>query len=239
MNPAYGNNKSNKKLIVIVIVIILVIASVFFAIKNSKFHVVSTDPNTNEVASVSPFFKINFNKTLSSNGLKVSSSPAIISSYKVSGKYINADLNIPLQLNQTYTITVGYVADAAGDTITNRTFTFTAKDVPSNGLSKEQQQALLHTQTQYLQNTSDPILGHLPYGGLTFSLSGTQTMQNGKTVVILNARLLLTAADVNSGPDAEQAAINQYKQDVINYIQSLGINPNNYTINYEVVQPTT
>jgi len=91
----------------------------------------------------------------------------------------------------------------------------------------------------YDKRFNDPILAHLPYGGLNFSIAANIITQNGKPVVTLDAKVLLSAADVNSGPAYEQAAINTGKQDIVAYIKSLGLDPNNYTINYEVVQPTT
>jgi hypothetical protein len=48
-------------------------------------------------------------------------------------------------------------------------------------------------------------------------------------------RLLLSAADVRINASA---AAEQYKQEARDYISSNGINPKEYTFEYEIVQPS-
>lgn len=72
---------------------------------------------------------------------------------------------------------------------------------------------------------TDPMFDYLPHSTLDYTLTATVDSSN-KT--ILNAQLFLTEAD-QADPSA---ALAQYKQEVVEYIQSVGLNPNSYTINY-------
>lgn len=83
-----------------------------------------------------------------------------------------------------------------------------------------------------LQGDTDSILNNLPHSTLDYNLTvaqGTPGVENQK--LALDAELLLSAADVRSGRDAAIAA---YTQEVRDYITSLGLNPDSYTINYTI-----
>lgn len=84
-----------------------------------------------------------------------------------------------------------------------------------------------------LQGNTDPILNSLPHSTLDYNLTVAQgtTGIKGDQKLILDADLLLSAADVRSGRDAAIAA---YTQEVRDYITSLGLNPDSYTINYTI-----
>ncbi len=113
-----------------------------------NFRVVSTSPKTNNVAAVSPFLKINFNRQLSSKGLSVSSSYSVVKSYEVEGKTLLVNLASPMTAGYKYSVRINYIADTKGETLTAKNLTFTPKNIPWQKLSKDQQAALLQAQSK-------------------------------------------------------------------------------------------
>lgn len=80
----------------------------------------------------------------------------------------------------------------------------------------------------------EPLLNHLPYQTTDFILKPSFVSgQNNQPRLEIDATLLLSHADA-SNPTAAAAT---YKQEVISYLTSLGVNPANYTINYTVNSP--
>lgn len=73
----------------------------------------------------------------------------------------------------------------------------------------------------------DPIFKYIPHSTLDYSLTGAS---NGGQA-LLTAQLFLTAVD-QSNPDVATA---QYKQEVLDYINSVGLDPSKYTITYTTV----
>lgn len=134
------------KLIGLVVGLVVVCFITYMGYLSTKFHVVSTDPRANNVAAVSPFFKINFNRDLNDKGLAISAMPNIVSTYSVSGKMIIIELTTPLDLKKKYTITVSNISDTKGETIARKVFAFTPNNIPGTALSKDQQQAILQKQ---------------------------------------------------------------------------------------------
>jgi len=75
------------------------------------------------------------------------------------------------------------------------------------------------------------MLSHLPYRTTDFSLTADFVSgQNNQPKLTIDAKILLSQADMSS----QDQAVALYKQEVLNYINSLGLNPSNYTINYSV-----
>ena len=72
----------------------------------------------------------------------------------------------------------------------------------------------------------DPIIQYLPQSTLSYQIEASTGTDN-KTV--LNIRLLLSEADYRI---SEQEAVNTYKKEALDWIESKGLNPANYTINY-------
>lgn len=198
------------------------------------FHITGTTPNLNSVSNFSPYVKINFNQNLDDKSLDASIEPKVAKSIKTDGKSIVVSLN-NLDINATYTITLKSVANTKGEQIQNRILTFVAKDIAYSSLSKDQQSALIAQQDYKSPAQSDPILSHLPHSTLTYNLSGIISAggDTNTNTVSLRAELLLTGADMSD----ENSAIATYKQQVIDYVKSLGIDPNNYVIDYEVIEP--
>jgi len=226
-----NNDNQNFKRITILagsIIILLVLFIVFQLISLEKFHVVSTDPTTNQVSNAVPFFKVNFNKSLLASALTITSSPSITKDYSISGKTLNITL-APLTVNQAYTISIKSITDTSQKTLSNLVFRFTAKSIYPTDLPKDQQQAILKNQDNYSSPANDPIFKNLPHQTLSYTLTG----QISSSQLLLNAQLFVSQAEMGD----ESAAVAQDKQEVVSYIQSLGLNPSNYTIVYTVTAP--
>lgn len=134
---------------------VLVVLLVYGLFQLRHFRVVSTNPGQDSVAAVSPFFKISFNKQLAAKNLSVSSSYSVVTSYSVHGKTLTAELNSPMTAGYKYIITINSISDTGGDTIKNKVFVFTPKDVAWQNLPQDQQQALLQAQAKRTKTVYD------------------------------------------------------------------------------------
>ncbi len=130
------------RLMAVILFVVLLALGGFKLYQLSQFRVISTNPDVSDVAALTPFFNIKFNRQLSDQGLSVSADNSIINSYKVNGDTINIDLNNSMNVGQEYTITIQNVSDTDGATISNKNFTFSPKDIPIDQLPDDQQQAL-------------------------------------------------------------------------------------------------
>ncbi len=233
-NSLLSVNQKRAVALVAVLVVILACVGLLTTIQkhvaSDKFRVLSTNPSVNYFADVSPFFKVTYNKPLSKSDLSVTSNPGIIKSYSVSGDTLTTLLNVPLNNTRDYSIFVLRIKDTAGVELKNQVFTFKPKLVNSNDLSKSQQNALLQAQENAaaLQKKEDPIMPYLPYSTLNFILNDAYV--NNK--LILQAQILIPP---HVSGAAAAADTTQYEQQVVQYIQSLGLNPANYTIQYQIV----
>jgi hypothetical protein len=72
----------------------------------------------------------------------------------------------------------------------------------------------------------DPVLSKLPYSTLNYQV---EAIVDDNDKVTLDVLLLPTSSDYRTGIDA---AIETYKQEMLSWLESQGINPDNYTINY-------
>ena len=198
----------------------LVLLIGFLIYLSVTFRLTGTNPGVRGVATVSPFFKVNFNKPLNSAGLSVTGSPNLIDSYSVKGSTISILLKEPLSTKQTYTIQVKGILSVGGKHLSDKTFSFTPKDIPDSELSPEQQQALQNIQQRYnklIQN--DPLIQLLPFvaGGNEFRIDYTVQYVHQKPVPII----------IVTSPTP------QGQVDAIKWIQTVGVDPSKYTIKSE------
>lgn len=216
------DNTSSRKIgIVIAVFIVAILAWVGLAIfQGMQFRAVSTNPSTKDVTTAAPFFKVNFNRELSKNGLSVTSTPDVIASYSVSGKTLSITFKQALKNNTTYTITIASISDTAGKKLTNLKFSFKAKALTTGQLPNDQVQAQLQQQTQYKQNVQgDPLIQLLPFVGAGSSYYIAYTVESTPT-----------------GPHATvtiTAPTEEGQQSAINWIKGQGIDPAKYTIVYK------
>lgn len=229
-------SRFNIKKIAAVAAVIFVALIVWSAFQKSHFDVAGTDPNLKDASIITPFIKVSFTKNISDKGLVVESSPKIVSSTSVTAKTLTIKLNTPLKPNTKYTITIVSVNSTGGQVITNKTLSFTPKDVPFDKLPKQQQDAIMNVQSQKLPVTTDPLLSVLPHNTLDYSIDPVFSEDaNKNTILTLHIQLLL-APGVSGAEEANLTA--QYKQEALDYISSQGRDPAAYTIEYEVVHQT-
>lgn len=214
------------------IVVILVGVLIYAVIQNQRFHLIGTNPSMSSVATISPFIKLNYNKVIDAKSVSISASDSSVSGQAVQGKTIILTLN-PLTKGKTYTINIRRVSSISGSSIYNQNLSFVPKFIDYNDLPADQREAIMKKQAGNSKVKSDPILGHLPYGNADFRLSGI--VSGNPPAVTIKAELLLSAADAKT--DANAAAA-KYKQEVIDYIESLGLKPESYNINFVVVMPS-
>ncbi len=114
---------------------------------NQTFHIVSTNPSEGDVATVSPYFKINFNKNLSTKNINISENPQL-GRYKINGKTLTINIENIMSQNNTYTITIGYISDTSNQAIKNSTISFKPIYQLPNDLSQSQTNQILQNQTK-------------------------------------------------------------------------------------------
>jgi len=171
---------------------------------NLTFHVVSTDPSTGDVATVSPYFKINFNKALSANGLSVSENPSL-GTYEVSGKTLTINITSLLNQNTTYKITVEAIRDVKGSQLKNIVFQFTPKFISPSDLEKSQQNAILKRQAQAATNQPPSFSGTNALISVGLSTSQVEDFEQGtinyaKSNNIKLSSVIVDQSSVSSGP---------------------------------------
>lgn len=221
----------NKKNIILLLVLLFTTLIGLFVYRSMTFRLVGVEPNTNHVSVISPFIDISFNKPLKKDSIEPKSNTTTLAGFDIVDKKTIRVFFDDLQLDSNNTITIELVESEGGKQLHNLSFNFTAKDISFENLSKAQQEAILKQQDTPNTKRDDPVLAYVPYGGLNFELNAVVQDEQ----LILQAKLLLSAADVRIDANS---AIERYKQEVRDYITSKGLNPDSYTIDYQVVQPT-
>jgi len=222
-------SRLRQQLILIGVVLVLLVGGLL-AWKLVPFRQTGTSPSLSKVTTLDYTLDITFNHTL--NGSKTSVKKAdFISAYKVEGKKISISLT-GLNSNQKYTITVPEVTDSGGRVLHNLTFRFTAVPGDAEKLSKKEQNTALNEQQKRIPAAAaDSVLKYVPYATLDYRIDPVSV--DGK--ITLHIQLLL-APDVT--PDQTDALVAKYKEQARVYLSGRGIDINNYTVNYEVVQET-
>jgi len=216
-------------------VCVLFIGSIAITILHiTSFRIVSTSASTKTLSTISPFFVVTYNEDLSPDAVTVTSSPDVTdSNVTINGKNLTIPFTKKMNSVTTYTITIAKVRSTSGRVLTNQTVSFKPTYVASQDLPSDQQKKLISQQSGGSINANDPIVPHLPYQTAEFSLAeNTQPQVNTKDFP-LQATITLAQSDMGN----EHAAVNTYEQDVVSYIQSLGLNPSNYNITYIIQKP--
>jgi hypothetical protein len=225
-------NINVKKIILIILGIgLLIFAAIGIRVylENRGFKIKSITPDSQNVSTLTPYFDITFNKAPTPSSVKVSSIPVSLArSQSLDGKRLRIFTKLPLNKGYSYKINFSVAAD--NNLTINKSITFVPKLIDFKKLPKDQQEYTLNSQDN--GPMQDPIVKHLPYGTLDYSLN-YELNNNG---LVLNARILLTGADTKSGEAAKNQRITKYKKEVVDYIRSLGLDPAKYTINYIIVE---
>ena len=226
------SNVPKPKYVLLFSIPLITLVVTLFIVQGQRFHIVSTSPSLSNVAQVSPYIYVNFNKSLDVAACNASSKDQIITGYAIKGKQLQVSLNERLDMSKVYKIKI--VAKAlASDQNVVKEISFTARDIPVEDLPKQQQDLILLRQRDYLKSQSDPIIRSLPHGTLDYNLTSEYVRNGSKSDLILHASLLLTGADLKGD---STSIVNQYKQEVVDYIKSLGLDPTKYTIDYSTGQ---
>jgi hypothetical protein len=245
MNPNQVYDQSNQlddvrrirraKLWFIIAFSLIVILVLGFAARqlytNNRFYVVSTS-QTQNMTTLSSEFNINFNHPISKNGLSVSVMPGN-ASYQgendISGNSLGVQLSIPLNPTQTYTIMVNKVTSTNGKVLTNLSYTFIPKSINKSQLSESDQENLIK-RNQQSPAYKDPILINLPHSTLDYDISPYFIADNNDiSHLVLKIQLL-----VPPGQDTNSYSAND-KQEALQYIKSLGLDPSKYNIQYQII----
>ena len=224
------NNAKRKPILFILITVLLLIVA-YETIQVFKFHIVSTDPKLSGVSDLATYMDIDFNKTLTGSG-SITSQPDLIQSYSIKGKTIHLDFKAKGN-NKKYTVTLTNIQAVSGDSL-SRVLSFKIKDIPFDKLSEAQQQGVVNSQDPYDPSlpTSDPLVQHLPYGDLDYKIDYLVDTKNNRPALEVQISVILAGADYKLSRPALEKVINERKQEALDYIKSLGLNPAKYDIQY-------
>lgn len=130
-----------------------------------------------------------------------------------------------------HTYRVDYGAGTNKNTLT-QTIYITAVDSTADAAARHWIQSKgYNLDSLNLVSTIEPMLTHLPYQTTDFTLKANFVNgPNNQPKLTMDAIIQLSAADKSN----ESIAVANYKQEVFNYITSVGVNPDAYTINYIV-----
>jgi len=236
------NKRLVKKIAFIVIPLLVVLLGLLGYREFFTFYLKGTSPKTSTVSINSPYLKLKFNKSLTSEGHEVSlinasDEPSYVRQV-VNGKTLVLYLPTDLSEGIEYTVNISKITAQDGKSFSGE-LRFTPEDIPYEKLDKDQQEEILRLQDERSDSdANDPIMNHLPHSALNYNLSLYINDGLGSDVpaerIILNAEILLSAADVRIDRDG---AIEQAKQDINSYITSLNLDPANYQIEYSVTEP--
>ncbi len=140
---------STRKLIIIAIALVVGLLSIFIY-KQSQFRVTSTTPDLSSFSSITPYMKINFNRVILDDDLRIADDPvsSIIDKKVIKGKTLTIFFKKSLEPETDYILTLTQIKSITGDVIEDKKLPFTAKNIDIKGLSKDQQRYLVDSQDQ-------------------------------------------------------------------------------------------
>jgi|GEM_PF-5796079 len=183
-----------------------------------SFRVTGTDPSVSSVGTISPFFKINFNKPLAKNVSVTIYPQNLPASYEIKGSVVTVSFNKQLQEGETYSVHLANISDTKGARLPNKTFSFQAQPIDASSLPADQQKALDANQARYNAIQNDGLVQLLPFtgGGNEFQVSYTINYSSQTPKLII----LVTAISAQGQTDA------------LNWIRQVGFDPSKYTITF-------
>ena len=233
---------SNKKVVGLVVsVVLLIVGFVIFQVYLAlTFRITKTTPKLKGVVTTAlQTFVVEFNKELDPDVdyLKnLDDNLKHVAAVKIKGKNLEVRTKPAIDGKQ-YSFTVKNIKAKNGSVISAVNFNYTARYIPYEQLPKDQRQLIDQQKDQPAED--NPILNHLPYGDLHYSLSAEFEEHEEESVELgklrLKAEILLSASDVRTDKDS---AIAIYKQEVLDYIKSLGFDPAKFEIIYEIIEPS-
>ncbi len=230
--------QSHKKQIISLVTIGLILISclaIFQTVNNSHFRITTITPDaTNNVPTSLSRFSVEFNQTLAPNQdytKNLGGDVRHITKISVNGKSMTI-FTEPHENSKHYSFQIKNIKSTNGEIIESVWFKYTAKYIPYNKLSRKEQQLYVEQNDSY--KTIDPIINKLPHDTLSYRLSAIfGSEEDGQsTDFVLTAELYLSNSDTKTD---EGGVIIERKKEVTDYILSLGLKPESYTIHYLVV----
>lgn len=160
----------NQQKIIRLLVLLIVAAVVFFggkAIWNYfVFKTIGVSPALSSITTLTPQLTISFTHAPDPSKVKISDTNYAYIDYKVVKNTLVIDLDQPLNKTLNYSITLESIGDRRGNTIQNKTYSFTPKETSYENLPKSQQQALINEQDKPMPSPE------------TIDYSGMETLVN-------------------------------------------------------------
>ncbi len=229
---------NNVRKTILVLIVIAVIGAVwFFFGQNHEFRLVRSTPDTNQVVATSTStVRLEFSEDLdtSIDYAKNIEGDFIVSRTFAEGPYLFLTLR-RLEKDTAYSFVVKNVVSLDQEIIDEVRVSFTAGYIQFERLSGTQKE--LEAYVADRGRFDNPILNILPHQGDRFFIKytfGTDDM--GESILFLDVDLYVTREDL--GRDKNEI-IAQYGKRVTDYISGAGINPDDYTIRYTVIEPPT
>lgn len=230
------SNTRNRIIVVISTGFILLFGlAVYQFLQNTRFRVVKTVPDISGTVSTSTNgFKLVFNRQLDANQdyMKTVNDPEKhVRSIKTEGNQLIVITQQNLE-DKKYKFEIKNIRAGDGSSIPSVKFDYNARYKAYNKLLKEHQK-LIET-IAHEPAVTLPILPYLPHSTLNYKLDVVYDDEEESGAIgkpVLSAKIFLSGSDVRID---REGAIARYKQEVLDYIKSLGFNPNDYTIFYEI-----
>lgn len=222
-----------RKIFLLASLAILIAIGFFVYYHFFTFHVTRTNPTARNIATLSPFLEIYFNKDVD-NISSVSSTPdGLIDSYEIIDNKIFIKLNGMAPIESQ--IVISSINSQDGYNINDYTLLFTPEETLADDLPQDQLDYIIEQQDRFAPLKADPVLEFIPYSSIGYSIEPeiVGMREDGSNIIDINITINLSGADMRINPD--QATIDYYN-DAIDYLTSNGINIDDYTINQEIIE---
>lgn len=206
------------------------------------FHITSITPNPSRASYLTPKLEVTFNRDLVTDGLKVEGEGVEVTSRVSDKNKLEISITSKRTIDRTYKIKLVSVKSVKGDEMRNNTITLAAL-ASTASLTDADRDAILNQQQENKPDVlNDPISYLIPYSTLQYSIEPTGSVDD-KNKIVIKVIIFLSNADVKTN---RQAAIDSAKQAAMEYLkngasfeaeEAQGVNPDNYTITYEIREP--
>lgn len=202
------------KVIAVIFLIIFIGLGIINMFEYYSFHLVNLSPASNDISNISPFIDFNFNYELKNKGILVTSTPKIVSSYKVYGKTLRVYFNSLLSTKKQYLIVLNHIYNTNKSELKNIKINFRPIYSPQS-LTKAQSEYVLKAQAQgEALNAMAGLESILPF------VSPNGDFEVSYSNIANNFKLIITA----------QGSANQ--QEAINWLSNNGYSVQGLNVQY-------
>jgi hypothetical protein len=215
---------------IITLTVIIIGAILFYTF--FVFHITSITPDPRGASYLTPRLVVQLNKNIKKDSIKVVSKSGLNLETEVKDSTLTINILTSMKVNERYTITIESLSSESGDEIKNHDITLVT--TKNGALNEEDEKIVLDRQQANKPDFfKDPILKYLPHSTLDYSIiSKIYYVGTKDQKISIIITLELSAADVRTNRDA---AIQQYKQEAMNYLSSLeGVDLSKYEIEVKV-----